>query len=234
MLIEYRCPRCFEPNRQVRSRIFSLPDSFALNLTCDNGHATSVVISNFRFELLFKFALSAISDGYYREAISSFSATLERFYEFFLRVLFHKQHGSFENFDAFWNKVKNSSERQIGAFCAILSFQTGTAGPLLSSNDSALRNAVVHKGKFPSRDEAIEFGQAIADIVLKHSTYLERPEYQESILQYTIYNMSENLKTTELSDSNTTMDLGALIWPKFIVKTCDVRALCDRFDAMKN
>lgn len=37
--------------------------------------------------MLFEIALNAIVDGYQREAVSSFAASIERFYEFAIRVL---------------------------------------------------------------------------------------------------------------------------------------------------
>jgi hypothetical protein len=37
--------------------------------------------------VLFDIGANAVVDGYYREAITSFSASLERFYEYFLGAL---------------------------------------------------------------------------------------------------------------------------------------------------
>jgi hypothetical protein len=42
---------------------------------------------DFRFEILFEVGSYALLDGYYREAVSSFAAALERFYEFFVEVI---------------------------------------------------------------------------------------------------------------------------------------------------
>jgi hypothetical protein len=44
-----------------------------------------------KFEVLFDLAANAIVDGYYREAIASFAASLERFFEFFVHVACLKQ-----------------------------------------------------------------------------------------------------------------------------------------------
>ena len=54
---------------------------------CPNGHDLLVTTQTLRHEMLFEIALNAIVDGYRREAISSFSAAVERFFEFAIRVL---------------------------------------------------------------------------------------------------------------------------------------------------
>lgn len=55
-------------------------------LTCPKGHRNVVVLQQQKFEVLFEIGAHAIEDGYYREAVSSFTASLERFYEFFVRA----------------------------------------------------------------------------------------------------------------------------------------------------
>jgi hypothetical protein len=54
---------------------------------CPRGHDLLVATQTLRHEMLFEIALNAIVDGYRREAISSFASSVERFFEFALRVL---------------------------------------------------------------------------------------------------------------------------------------------------
>jgi hypothetical protein len=124
-----------------------------------------MVLQQDRFELLSELAVTAIVDGYYREAVASFSASLERLYEFYLRISFAKRAVPQVEFDRSWKELGNLSERQLGAFVAIWLADHGTHPLVLDQKKTSFRNAVIHKGKFPSRDEAIEYGQSVANVV---------------------------------------------------------------------
>src|SRR5262249_12518231 len=83
---------------------------------CRCGHETVVVVQEDKLEILLEIGLNAIVDGYYREAVSSTTSALERFYEFYLRVV-ARHHGVPESaFEVAWKAMKNQSERQLGAF----------------------------------------------------------------------------------------------------------------------
>jgi hypothetical protein len=45
--------------------------------TCPKGHKSITILQQRKFEILFDIGIYAINDGYYREAISSFTASLE-------------------------------------------------------------------------------------------------------------------------------------------------------------
>ncbi|RKR31632.1 hypothetical protein [Paraburkholderia sp. BL17N1] len=47
---------------------------------------TLVDLRQQKYEALFQIGAYATEDGYYREPVSSFTASLERFYEFFVRA----------------------------------------------------------------------------------------------------------------------------------------------------
>lgn len=53
---------------------------------CQKGHKNFVILQEERFETLFQIGANAIIDGYYREAVNSFTTSLERFYEFSIKV----------------------------------------------------------------------------------------------------------------------------------------------------
>ncbi len=44
-----------------------------------------------RFEVLTETAMQAIVDGYYREAVASFAASLERIFQFYVEVVTHSK-----------------------------------------------------------------------------------------------------------------------------------------------
>ncbi len=63
-----------------------LRDDGRYEFTCENGHTTVTVLQEQKFEVLFDLGAHAILDGYYREAVASFTSSLERFYEFFIKA----------------------------------------------------------------------------------------------------------------------------------------------------
>jgi hypothetical protein len=113
---------------------------------------------------LFEIGANAILDEYYREAVSSFTSSMERTFEFFLKVVFFdkKMH---EQMNLVWKQMSNQSERQLGAFVSIHSLVVGSLPKLLSNPDAKFRNEVIHKGKVPSREQAVAFGQSVLDVI---------------------------------------------------------------------
>jgi hypothetical protein len=57
---------------------------------CPNGHDLLIGTQTRPHEMLFGIALNAIIDGYNREAVSSFAARMERYFEFAIRVFASK------------------------------------------------------------------------------------------------------------------------------------------------
>jgi hypothetical protein len=109
--------------------------------------------------------MHAITDGYYREAVASFASSLERFYEFFIKVkLLHEKVDSIAVTKS-WKNVAQQSERQLGAFILFYT-QTFNEEPLLlSQSNTKFRNDVIHKGLIPKKQDAIEFGQAVLNVI---------------------------------------------------------------------
>ena len=134
-----------------------LPDDGVIKMICDHGHLTYTVVQNDKFELLSKLAVQALADEYYREAVASFAASLERLYEFFLRVCWRSKGRSEDDTDRLWRLVTSSSERQLGAFVGCYFSDYGEIPPMPNQEHVKSRNNVIHKGRFPSREEAISF-----------------------------------------------------------------------------
>ncbi|MEN5288002.1 hypothetical protein ABE494_18900 [Stenotrophomonas lactitubi] len=144
-------------------------DSGVFHLTCNQGHQSVTVLQQNRFELLFEIACNAINDGYYREAVSSFAASLERFYEYAIRVMLKNAKTSPDVFDSSWKDVSNQSERQLGAFIFLWAAFFGEKPGILDREKQGdwprFRNRVVHKGTIPSKEEAILFGEKIHRVI---------------------------------------------------------------------
>lgn len=143
-----------------------LPDDGVIEDTCPRGHQTFTIIQQMKFELLSDMAVKAIVDGYYRDSIASFTAALERLYEFFFEAACRKKGIERDAFNVAWKSLAKQSERQLGAFIAAFLIETGSSPKLLPRSQTELRNEVIHKGKFPNRQETVGFGQAVADCAL--------------------------------------------------------------------
>src|SRR5271165_1897960 len=143
---------------------------------CPNGHASITILQEQRFELLFDIGAYALVDGYYREAVSSFASSLERFYEFFIKAVLLEKGMDEASLNDNWKHVAIQSERQFGAFLFVHLSELLKSPPLLSRKSIEFRNAVVHKDKIPSRTEALEYGQEILGVI--------RPSLREAKERY--------------------------------------------------
>ena len=75
------CPECAQENR------VDFADSSVHDVTCGRcGSRYCVFLRKQKFEVLFDLGTRALMDGYAREAVASFSASLERFMEFYVRA----------------------------------------------------------------------------------------------------------------------------------------------------
>ena len=134
------------------------------------------MLARAEFELLFDLGITAILDSYYREAVSAFAAAIERFYEFFLTAISIKRGVSQEEFDKTWKIIANQAERQLGAFVLLYLNERGRTPQTLKDKSVSFRNAVIHKGRLPTRGEAIDFGTEVLMLILSDLEYLKQSE----------------------------------------------------------
>jgi hypothetical protein len=132
---------------------------------CPKGHTSFTILQQQKFEVLFEIGAYAIVDGYYREAVSSFTSSVERFYEFFIRALLLEKGLDEKVIDESWKQIANQSERQYGAFIFLFTTEFGKSPRLPNEKNTKFRNDVIHKGKIPTREEAVNYGQALLDFV---------------------------------------------------------------------
>jgi hypothetical protein len=131
--------------------------------TCAAGHEGVTVLQQQKFEVLFEVGVHALVDGYHREAVSSFAASLERFYEFFCRAALYQQGLDADLLNGAWKHV-SLSERQVGAYVAAYLTAVQEVPILLSTNQVRFRNSVIHRGHIPDAGEAIGYGKAVLDV----------------------------------------------------------------------
>ena len=164
MRIKIICPEC-SSDGYARFYLESIRDDGIYQGKCPIGHDVLVATQTLRHEMLFEIALNAIIDRYYREAVTSFSASAEQYYEFAIRVLAKKTAMPNDVLEAAWKSVAGQSERQFGAYVFLYASSYGQIPRFLKSPMKKLRNDVVHRGILPSREQAIEFGKEVHAII---------------------------------------------------------------------
>lgn len=133
---------------------------------CKKGHKSKSRLLNQKIELLFDYGVLALNDGYSKESISTFTSSLERFIEFFIKVICVKNEVIPINFESAWKKISNQSERQLGAFYFLQLNEFGEVIYSLDENRAKFRNKVIHKGYLPSRQECINYGDYVMNFIL--------------------------------------------------------------------
>lgn len=175
MIIRLFCPKCAHEvsNKLTDHAAIDVPvpvtriaDDGQYEVVCGKGHKSIVILDNMKFELLYEMGLNALIDGYPREAVSSFVASLERFYEFYWRVVMSHFDVSHEDSKATWKPLSKQSERQLGAYVSASLLLTKCAPTLLNQNKEVqLRNNVIHNGYVPTKEEAISFGNSVMKLI---------------------------------------------------------------------
>ena len=172
MLIDLICGECIKESlknddlfiNELIVPVSQIVESGIYNVTCDKGHKTKVALRNAKFELLFELGLNGVIDGYFREGVSNFTASLERFFEFFVKVALQNEIND-DVFKEAWKNVKNQSERQLGAYIFLYIKVIKKTPLLLSSKAVSFRNEVIHKGYIPTKEQALEYGENIRRII---------------------------------------------------------------------
>lgn len=200
MQVHLLCPDCLDEqerhekssappdpvNTQKRLSTYpvQLTNEISYKVKCVFGHSSAILISATNHEILFEFGINSILDGYYREAITSFAASLERFYEFASRSIAHAYNCPKEEEAGCWKKIAVQSERQLGAYIYLYAIHFKEQPKLLSDENIKIRNSSVHKGKIPTYEEALKFGEEVLSIIYKTSIRLWQtiPESAHKIL----------------------------------------------------
>ena len=171
-----------------------IPDDGVIELTCNQGHHTFLLIQQAKFEILSELAVTALYDGYYRDAISSFASALERLFEFYIDIVCRTDGISRKDFVKAWKPLRKLSERQIGALALVYLVENQTPFDFLPDKHIAFRNDVIYNGKFPDRAESIMFGQAVADCALPLLVALHSDRYSEARHQSMFEGLTRNRK----------------------------------------
>jgi hypothetical protein len=166
MRVSLICPTCAQASGGVgRWFVDTIREDGLYTGKCPRGHDLLLATQTLPHEMLFEIAINAIIDGYNREAVSSFAASMERFFEFAIHVIADRHGVSTGAFAEVWKTVSRQSERQLGAYVLLYLIEFNATPHLLGNKMTELRNEVIHKGKLPDRKEAIAFGNAVHAVI---------------------------------------------------------------------
>lgn len=171
-------------------------DAYAIE--CPNGHSIFMSYGREKYETLGEMAIGAAIDGYYLQAVSTISTALERFYEYYIRVVYYEKFQSTALFDALWAKVKSQSERQLGIFLSMYATEEHRLPSILTNKQIELRNDTVHKGVIPTQEEAFKFIQAVIKIIAEHED-LTKKKYSVSCERLHYQNLENVRKILDIS-----------------------------------
>jgi hypothetical protein len=138
-----------------------ISDDNVYKVVCPDGHESYVGLKMHKFDVLFEMGAIALTEGYHREAVSNFAASLERFLEFYIDFTSFEDGIDRAEFNLAWKQISSQSERQIGAFLFTYLRRTGKSIKYLDSKQVQFRNNVIHKGYIPIYDEAFAYGQSV-------------------------------------------------------------------------
>jgi hypothetical protein len=178
MRIPMACMQCLVEGTAPSDFVaVELENSGLYRMVCKaNNHETVTCLQAQKFEVLFEIAAHAIVDGYHREAVASFTSALERFYEFCIEIFCDQLEIKEPEFQQAWKRVSQQSERQVGGYIFAYLLVKKRPPLLLSDERARFRNDVIHKGHIPSREQAIDYGEAVAEVMLAALSELRRPD----------------------------------------------------------
>lgn len=171
MKIKLVCTKCMSAkNTEEFFKNFKLynvliNDEGVYRIKCSEGHTIEAVLQNPKFELLFDYGMMALIDGYTREAVASWTASLERFIEFTIKVIVANNEIDDEKFKNTWKHLKNSSQMQLGSYYLMYLLNFKEPPKTLDDNKKGFRNKVIHKGKIPDLEETKDYGEYIYNYI---------------------------------------------------------------------
>ena len=113
-------------------------------------------ISNNLFEILYNYSVDSYIKGYYTQSVSTFTSSLERTYEFFVKASLIEEGIGIEKIELYWKEIKKQSERQYGSFCSQFLKISGSDWHS-DTKQTSFRNEVIHNGYIASQKETYDY-----------------------------------------------------------------------------
>lgn len=238
MKLRMFCSKCIEENIKmgVNPVNVEMSDNGIYKFECSEGHKNVVFLQKTKFEILFDSGAMAMIDGYQREAVSSFAAALERFYEFCIEVFLTNKKVDSEQYLETWKLVANQSERQLGAYFFLYLSEFGEIPKEFNKKQTEFRNKVIHKGYIPKNDEVIKYAEHVYDYIMDIGALMEE-KYSSTIIGVCFNQQgrarrlaeSENIKYNEIA----VLNIPTIIDGKHFKNVYGKRALKDALNSLK-
>ena len=188
--------RCLQEHGVPSMQFVSLDlnNDGSYDIQCSENHKTRVMLQNQKFEILFEIGSLAFLDGYNFESIASFTASLERFLEFSIKILYLAKNNELTDFNKIWKHIDNQSERQYGAFL-FLYFNEFQEIEDVPEKMKMFRNKVLHKGYIPSSEESFLYGEFVYDFItrLTQKFQKEKPELVQKVIFWDLNKKGDGL-----------------------------------------
>jgi hypothetical protein len=162
-------------NGQYKHRV-NIDNNRFYEFTCPEGHLNYAIQGNNKYEILYELGIEAYNDEYFREAVTNFTAAVERFHEYCIMLFLAPK--SFEEFTLSLSNQKaiaKYSERQYGAFFILFLKYVNFAPPILDEkflkrhnlklsveNPVNFRNNIIHQGYIPTKEECKSYAKITA------------------------------------------------------------------------
>ena len=164
------CSECLDLHKDFIPSVGEVRSDLIAICTCEYNHKTVVTIGHTHCDMLYTSAVHAFVKECLSESVLSFTASLERAYEMFIKVTLFSEGLSYEVIDMFWKEISNQSERQYGAFCT--QYLKIKKEPWKTNQKMvSFRNSVIHKGHIASVEEVTIYAEYITKTlykILKH------------------------------------------------------------------
>ncbi len=222
MKINFPCADCqLDYKQEIRTEI-DINNNGIYELNCINSHNNTYYVENDKYQILFDLGILAANDSFYRESVSSFAASLERFYEYCIMVMLISRETDISDINKTWKHVSKMSERQIGAFY-ILYLSTFNDVPIVFDNKMIqFRNAVIHKGYIPTKEEVLKYANEVYSYIVSClMTFKE--QHRPSMNNYSLMRKSEAIKNHNDRSSIATCIIGTTIDDNFTENKLDFK-----------
>lgn len=176
---QHSCPTCAPVKVELLSD--ELNDDGIYKFVCAKGHEIITITQLYAFEILYEIGLRALYDGYPDAAVSRFATSLERFYEYCIKLWLFKQGMTEEDITKLWkkNRLAKNSQAQFGAFLALYQMEKAVDSrgllPEMIPNEQKwveFRNDVIHSGHIPSFEKAKQYAKVTFDFMSHTIFYL--------------------------------------------------------------
>lgn len=193
MKLVFPCTTCFFNGQKNIESAIDITDDGVYKVICKNGHQSIQLIRNEKYEILFDLGMLALNNGFSREAVSSLASSLERFYEYSIRVFLKGLEIGTDEVEKTWKLVSSQSERQLGAFYFLYLSMFKETPISFPNKQTSFRNNVIHKGYIPSEKEVFEYAEEVYNYIIKNTIKLNEilSESMEELFQERLSSIEE-------------------------------------------